>query len=132
MKHYRGCRLEDLTRVEVDGVPLPPREDLLRRNDAPAFEWGYQGSGPEHLAIAILAVHLGDDAQALEFARAFRDEAIAPLYGNEWEYTSRDIDRILHDIRNDKQKRKDLNSDHGIVHVDMTLEQLMNKVRGIK
>lgn len=45
--------------VQVDGQNLPPRYDL--RNHSPSgFEWGYNGSGPAQLALAILTHHLQD------------------------------------------------------------------------
>jgi hypothetical protein len=40
-----------------DATPIDPRHDL--RNHSPdGFEWGYGGSGPAQLALAILAHHL--------------------------------------------------------------------------
>src|SRR6516225_2178066 len=44
--------------------PLNPRQEL--RNHSPTgFEWGYGGSGPAQLALAILAEHLGNDDAAV-------------------------------------------------------------------
>jgi uncharacterized protein (DUF2249 family) len=66
MKRYIGVP-DDRTetggrRVDVEddagnSGPLPPRNDLY--NHSPnGFEWGYGGSGPAQLALAILADHL--------------------------------------------------------------------------
>lgn len=54
---YRGYRDESgAARVTVNGATLPPRHDL--RNHSPdGFEWGYSGSGPAQLALAIVADH---------------------------------------------------------------------------
>ncbi len=44
-----------VVRIATDGsqIPLPPRFDV--RNHSPSgFEWGYGGSGPAQLALAIL------------------------------------------------------------------------------
>lgn len=44
--------------------PLEPRHDL--RNHSPdGFEWGYSGSGPAQLALALAADVLGDDDRAV-------------------------------------------------------------------
>lgn len=64
MKTYIGERLEHGCEVYVleDGKrrPLSLRLDL--RNHSPeGFEWGYGGSGPAQLALAILADCLGPD-----------------------------------------------------------------------
>ena len=48
--------------IEEDGVrrPLNPRYDL--RNHSPTgFAWGYLGSGPAQLALAILADAIAND-----------------------------------------------------------------------
>jgi hypothetical protein len=67
-------------RVEVDGRLLTP--SLSRRviNHSPAgFGWGYGGSGPAQLALAILLeAGLGKD-EASAFHQAFKWEFIAPL-----------------------------------------------------
>lgn len=57
---------------------LPLRLDL-RRHSPDGFEWGYAGSGPAQLALAILAHHLGDDAEALRLYQDFKTLAIAHL-----------------------------------------------------
>jgi hypothetical protein len=41
--------------VRVDGQPLDPRPSQLVWNHSPdGFAWGYAGSGPSQLALAIL------------------------------------------------------------------------------
>src|SRR5262245_10142808 len=50
--------------------PLPLRLDL--RNHSPTGAgWGYMGSGPNQLALALLADALGDDDRALRLYRQF-------------------------------------------------------------
>lgn len=42
-------------RVEINGVELKPERSLKIRNHSPdGFNWGYPGSGPAQLALAIL------------------------------------------------------------------------------
>jgi hypothetical protein len=58
-KHYEGRRNPDggciVEVVENDRRrPLPLRLDLFNHSPT-GFEWGYQGSGPAQLALALLA-----------------------------------------------------------------------------
>ena len=68
--------------VEVDGVKteLDPRLDL-RNHSATGFSWGYQGSGPAQLALAILA-DASNDKIALQRYQEFKQEYIATLSQN--------------------------------------------------
>jgi len=51
--------------VTVDGAPLDPRADLV--NHSPdGFAWGYPGSGPAQLALAILSHHFQTSGYAHE------------------------------------------------------------------
>jgi hypothetical protein len=112
MKLYRGCRTDTTTEVTVNGQPLDARLDL-RDFHASGFEWGYEGSGPSQLALAILADHAGPEA-ALGGYRDFMKNVIAEIEDDEWHMTGDDID----------QKNKE------IVVVPMDLKTLMKKVRG--
>lgn len=83
---YRGARFPD-GRCEVnvfwtDAVSrrsraLPLRTDLVNHSPT-GFEWGYSGSGPAQLALAILADVAGDEV-AVRKHQAFKREFIAPL-----------------------------------------------------
>lgn len=68
-RSYYGTRHLDGT-CEVtmnDGQPLPMRLDLA--NHSPTGpEWGYAGSGPAQLALAILADYLSDNPEARAIA----------------------------------------------------------------
>ena len=79
--------------VTCDGKPLNPRNDL--RNHSPTgFEFGYGGSGPAQLALAILAREF-DDAFALEHYQEFKWAVISLIHSNEWEMTSKQIRESL-------------------------------------
>jgi hypothetical protein len=93
MKTYRGGRSLDGAVVTVDGQPLSPRYDL-KRLSAPGFEWTYEGAGPAQLALALLADHLADDAQALALYEPFMRRVVAEL-DNSWELSSADIEAAL-------------------------------------
>ena len=97
MKLYRGGRSLAGAVVTVDGKPLAPRQDL-RRLSATGFEWTYEGAGPAQLALALLADHLGDDAQALALYEEFMRRVVADL-DNSWELTSADIDAALAELK---------------------------------
>jgi hypothetical protein len=97
MKRYEGRREGHAVTVTVDGRRLNPRRDLWNHSPS-GFEWGYGGSGPAQLALAILADHLGDDQEALEFYQRFKWAVIAGLPPR-WTLTSRDIDAVLHSLR---------------------------------
>ena len=74
--------------------PLNPRRAL--RNYSPTgFEWGYGGSGPAQLALAILAEHLGDDHAALNLYQAFKWACIAQILGANWSLSGEEIDNYL-------------------------------------
>ncbi|MFI4947470.1 MAG: DUF6166 domain-containing protein [Alphaproteobacteria bacterium] len=96
MKLYRGGRSLEGAVVTVDGKPLDPRHDL-KLLSATGFEWTYEGAEPAQLALALLADHLGDDAQALSLYEKFMREIIAEL-DNSWELSSADIDRALAEL----------------------------------
>jgi hypothetical protein len=63
-KRYTGTLEHGDFVVRVNGAPLVPRFDLY--NHSPdGFAWGYQGSGPAQLALALCADVLADDARAV-------------------------------------------------------------------
>jgi hypothetical protein len=69
-------------------------------NHSPSgFEWGYCGSGPAQLALALLADHLGDDEQALNLYQRFKWVVVAELPKKRWKLTTHEIEVILQSIR---------------------------------
>jgi len=83
-KTYRGYYSEiGPCYVEVDGEPLDPRLDLYPHS-LDGFQWGYGGSGPAQLALAILADCLGDDV-ALRYYQQFKWDLVAHLPKADWE-----------------------------------------------
>jgi hypothetical protein len=78
--------------VTADGKNLDPRHDL--RNHSPdGFSWGYEGSGPSQLALAILAHHYDDDF-AQENYQHFKRDIIAGIPQNkEWLFDGALIDQ---------------------------------------
>lgn len=113
MTTYMGIRRGEVISVTVDGEPLPPRLDLRALSEE-SYEWGYVGSGPYQLALAILAFELGEK-RALGNYRSFCEVTIARLRQDHWVLEGDQIELSL----------------QGVVEVDMTLEELLDKVRGV-
>lgn len=83
MKSYSGKRDKSgICHVWVveagDSRALPPRLDLANHSPT-GFEWGYAGSGPAQLALAILADATGDDLTAAALHQKFKFERVATL-----------------------------------------------------
>lgn len=76
--------------VTCDGVSLDPRLDL-RSHSPDGFEFGYAGSGPAQLALAILAHATGDDELALAHHQKFKFETIATLSQSPWRITQGEV-----------------------------------------
>ena len=89
MKVYEGKRNGTAADVTVDGRPLNPRRDLWNHSPS-GFEWGYSGSGPAQLALAILADCLGDD-EAWEWYQDFNASVVAGLPYAGWTLTEEAI-----------------------------------------
>jgi hypothetical protein len=85
---YTGARWAGIgiaVTVDRDGVieKLDPRLDLARHSPA-GLDWGYAGSGPAQLALAILADCLGDDELALALHQDFKAGVVARLRRAYW------------------------------------------------
>jgi hypothetical protein len=94
MKRYEGRRVGHAVDVTVNDRPLNPRLDLWNHSPT-GFEWGYGGSGPSQLALALLADHLGDDKQAVSLYQSFKSAVVAKLPGRGWTLTSEQIQNAL-------------------------------------
>ena len=66
--------------------PLPARLDL-RDHSVDGFDWGYGGSRPAQLALAILADATGNDDYAARHHHWFKLEVIAGLSREGWKLT---------------------------------------------
>lgn len=98
MKTYVGQRLGYAAVVTVDGRRLNPRRDLW--NHSPdGYEWGYGGSGPAQLALAILADHCRNDGQALNLYQRFKWAVVAELPYRGWTLTTEGIEAVLQKLQ---------------------------------
>ena len=98
MKVYHGKRRKDVLTVTVDGHQLDARTDLWDHSPS-GFEWGYSGSGPAQLALALLAYHLQDDKEAVVLHQAFKFAVIAKLPRNDWTLTSAQIHEAVQTLQ---------------------------------
>lgn len=99
-KHYAGERTPDGCEVLVldrhavgGGRPLDPRFDLRRHADG--FGWGYAGSGPAQLGLALLADALGDDERAMLHYQQFKFRQVAHWQGDRFEISAEDVRQIV-------------------------------------
>ncbi|MBR0753465.1 hypothetical protein JQ604_14855 [Bradyrhizobium jicamae] len=93
---YRGWRdAEGKAHVDADDMPLPLRLDLANHSPT-GFEWGYGGSGPAQLALAILADALGSNQKALLLHQRFKWAVIAKLPRDKgWTLHRDEVHRLL-------------------------------------
>lgn len=86
------------TGKEPYDLPLEP--SLKLRNHSPTgFSWGYGGSGPAQLALAILLDYYGDAELALRSYQDFKFKAVAAWPADkDWLITGADIENIVNHI----------------------------------
>src|SRR5579871_4672952 len=96
MKTYTGSRTDGGCTVVVTGDtvtrPLDARLDLANHSPS-GFEWGYGGSGPAQLALAILADVFGKrDERVMRLYQRFKFAYVAQLAQNEaWSITEQEV-----------------------------------------
>ena len=95
MNHYFGRRDQKGDAVvKMNGQPFDPARSQQVRNHSPdGFEWGYGGSGPSQLALAILLEEM-DEEIALSLYQDFKWVVIAQLE-SEWMMDSDSIRSIV-------------------------------------
>jgi hypothetical protein len=102
MNIYKGQRHGNIPIVTVNNVPLNSRLDLMNHSSVEfEFEWGYGGSRPAQLALALLANHLNDDKVAIAFHQSFKWKVVSKLPYEGWELTSQQIDAALKIMRSE-------------------------------
>jgi hypothetical protein len=96
----RGSNGEAIVRIieRGDARALPLRLDLFNHSPT-GFEWGYGGSGPAQLALALIADALGDDAIAIRLHQAYKWRAIATLPRmRPWRLTQLEVLQVAADL----------------------------------
>ncbi|HEY3856318.1 MAG TPA: DUF6166 domain-containing protein [Verrucomicrobiae bacterium] len=100
MKQYDGRRTEQDVVVTVDGQPLNLRLDLWNHSPS-GFEWGYAGSGPAQLALALLADCLDHEADAIGWHEGFKSAVVAALPLAGWTLTELEIRETIDAFENE-------------------------------
>src|SRR5258706_15369756 len=100
MKVYEGRREGYAAQVTVNGRRLNPRLDLWNHSPT-GFEWGYHGSGPAQLALALLADHLGNDQEAVRLHQDFKRAVVAGLDRRHWTLTSDQIQHVVNQLKSE-------------------------------
>jgi hypothetical protein len=94
---YRGERLYDGqliagVRVTVNGRVLSPHRSQKLRNHSPTgFEWGYRGTGPAQLALALVLDATGHPLQSLAAYQWFKVAVVSNFDHDTWEITAGEI-----------------------------------------
>lgn len=83
--------------VDKDGKAkvelLDPAPSQALYNHSPdGFEWGYSGSGPAQLALALLLDATGDKGISLRYHQEFKEKFVA-LFGDSWQITAEQVQR---------------------------------------
>lgn len=66
--------------IKINGKLLTPDRSLKLANHSPTgFAWGYRGSGPTQLALAILLEYTLNEEDALALYQQYRDDVICRL-----------------------------------------------------
>src|SRR5271155_6288506 len=90
MKTYEGKRTMDGLVVTVDGTPLSEYYEVKQFTKR-GFEWTYDGTSPQQLALAILFDHTGDKERAVALSEPFMKDVVANL-DNDWRLTGDEDD----------------------------------------
>ena len=73
--------------VWLDGKELKPERSQMVFNHSPnGFSWGYDGSGPAQLALAVM-LEFVDKSIALKLYQKFKEEIIANMPQMDFEFT---------------------------------------------
>jgi hypothetical protein len=86
---FQGKRMDDgscMVWTSTDDIkwrPLSLRLNLWNHSPT-GFEWGYNGSGPAQLALAMLYEVTGDKERSIDLHQQFKREVVARLPKHEW------------------------------------------------
>lgn len=95
--------------VLVNDRPLSAKPSQKVWNHSPdGFSWGYAGSGPAQLSLALLLDALGDKERAIRLYQRFKFRVVASWQRNKgWRITQDEIIRICNELeQNQKSKAK--------------------------
>jgi hypothetical protein len=101
---YEGFRSPAVDRrVTVDGVELSPLPSQSVRNHSPdGFNWGYGGSGPAQLALALLLDATGSAEVAERWYQWFK-WAVVARWGQSWQISAGEVRDWVERARQDDE-----------------------------
>lgn len=114
---YRGERLTGpgmtavgvrVTVTEPGGRPralYPNRSQRLFNHSPDGFEWGYQGSGPAQLALALVLDVTDDAALSRQCHQWFKVAAVS-CWGERWDVTAGEVLRLVDQWRRESAMRE--------------------------
>jgi hypothetical protein len=94
MSYYVARRTKMGPLVTVDGEALDLCLELMNHSPT-GFDWGYCGSGPAQLALAILAHHCDSNEEALDLYQRFKWAVIAGLPRIGWSLNTQQINEAI-------------------------------------
>ena len=86
--------------------PLNMRLDLWDHSPS-GFEWGYGGSGPSQLALALAADALGDGPRALAMHQRLKFTLIGRLHRDCWTLTRDQVCEAVTRLEDERRTRKE-------------------------
>jgi Family of unknown function (DUF6166) len=100
-----GCkvwRIEDNRRTRLD----PRRSQKLFNHSPDGFEWGYGGSGPAQLALALVLDTLGNgnNDRAVALHQAFKWKIVSRMAFEHWELSQESIVATIAELDRDFPK----------------------------
>lgn len=108
MKIYKGERTEGGCKVTVDGRPLNPRTDLWNHSPT-GYEWGYGGSGPAQLALALSSSVLGrgkvNDEKAVRVHQTVKATIVSRLLHDVWILTEQEVKVAVQEAEKERDVR---------------------------
>ena len=87
------------TKAGLESGPMLDPQLGVRPHSPSGLEWGYLGSGPAQLSLAILVDYLGHVAQSKDLYQDFRNVIVANLPEGEWTLSNGEIADVLEVIR---------------------------------
>ena len=110
--HRKSGRAQVFRRTRAGSETGPVLDPQLgvRSHSPTGLEWGYLGSGPAQLSLAILVDYLGDVAQAEDLYQDFKKAVVVNLPEEEWTLSNQDVAEAIEVIRAEHALRSENSS----------------------